>query len=136
MEIARHVLGLEHQRSPDLRKQSVKGPALGKHADHGVRFAIQTNGSSDQLRVGAELRFPGGVAQYYDVPFAGLILVRPESAPQHGLNSEDIEVMRRGLPFSQLHRFACLGERRRATRLRGHILEDGILILPIQVVQR
>jgi hypothetical protein len=55
VEVAGHVFGLERQRPPDLRECPVERTARRQHTDHGVRLAIQRDGTSDYIGIGSEL---------------------------------------------------------------------------------
>ena len=66
MEIARHVLRFKRQRTPDLRVPAVEYAASRQDPDHGVRLAVKKDRPPDQIRIGAELRFPERVTENGD----------------------------------------------------------------------
>ena len=67
--------------------------------------------------------------------FAGLVLVRKKRAAQRWLHSEDIEVVRRDARASDQDRLVPTGQRCTPTSFGGHVLEDGVLVRPIEIVQ-
>ena len=75
------------------------------------------------------------MAQQHDTIFAGLVLARKKRAAHRWLRSEDIEVVRRDARASDHDRLAPTGQRCTPTNFRGHVLEDAILVRPIEIVQ-
>ncbi len=136
MEIARHILGLERQRPPDLRKGPVECAARRQHADHNVGDAVQGDGTADHVRIGAELRIPQGVAEDRHMLFPQLLFVGRKRAAERRLDAENIEVMRRNLRPAQLNWLIEARKRHGAAGLRSHVLKDGVVFLPVQIIQR
>ena len=66
---------------------------------------------------------------------AGLVLARTKRAAQRRLRAEDIEVVRRDADASDHNRLVPTRQRCTPTNFRGHVLEDGILVRPIEIVQ-
>jgi hypothetical protein len=59
-----------------------------------------------------------------------------KSTAQVRLDAEDIEVVRRHPVPAQLNRLIDAGERHRTAGLCGHVLEDGVVFLPVEIIQR
>jgi hypothetical protein len=136
VEVAGEVLRLEHQRTPDLGVRPVESAPRRQHANHDAGPAVEYDLPAEDAAVGAELGLPQPVAQHGDIPLAQLIFVRRERPPQNRLDSEDVEVVRRDPRAPQLHGLGYAGERDGTAGLRGHVLEDRVLLLPVQIVQR
>ena len=135
MEIARHIGGLERQRAPELVVGPVESPSRGQHSDHRIRLSIEQNGPTDDVRVGAELRYPERVAQDGNMVLTGLVFIARKSPSLCGLDAEDVKVMRRDQRCAQLCGFAVTGQGGRAAGLRSHIVEDRVVLLPVQKVE-
>ena len=73
------------------------------------------------------------MTEHYDVVLAGLVFAGGKRSAKSGVNSEDLEVFRRYLGAPQLYGFTGAGERRDTASKRGHVLEDIVLVLPIEV---
>ena len=76
------------------------------------------------------------MAQEHDTIFADLVLARKKHTSQRWLRSEDIEVVRRYARASDPDWLVATGQRCTPTNFPGHVLEDGILVRPIEIVQR
>ena len=98
-------------------------------------LAVQQDVPSQHCGIGTEAAFPEHMAQQHDTIFAELVLARKKRAAQRWLRSEDIEVVRRDARASDQDRLVPTGQRCTPTNFRGHVLEDGILVRPIEIVQ-
>jgi hypothetical protein len=134
-KIARHVCRLERQRRPDDGGGAIERP-LRQHADDGVSLAIQQNVAPDKGWIGPEATLPEHMAQEHDMIVPGLVLPGKERAAERRLSTEDVEVADRETRASNRHRLALAGQRCPPTNLRGHVLEDGVLLRPIEIVER
>ncbi len=88
-------------------------------------------------RVGAELIHPQHMAEDGHLVFSGLIFIRQKGAAERGLDAEDVEIMGRDARAAQENRFAHAGERDAAAAGLGrHEIEDGVVLLPVEKVER
>ena len=90
---------------------------------------------SQHRGIGTETAFPEHMAQQHDTIVAGLVLARKKRAAQRRLHAEDVEVVRRDARASDRDRLAPTGQRGAPANFRGDVLEDGILVRPIEIVQ-
>ncbi len=67
---------------------------------------------------------------------ARLVLIGGKGPAQGCLDDEDIEIVRRHARTPQLDRFVSTGQGDGSAGLRGHVLEDAVVFLPVQVIQR
>ena len=67
---------------------------------------------------------------------AGLVFVAREGPAEYGLDAEDVEIVRRDHSGTQLHGFAVAGQGGRVAGLRGHVVEDRVVLLPVEVIER
>ena len=99
-------------------------------------LVVEQNRAVDDGWIRPELIDPQDVAKDNHAVLSGLILVGKERAPSLGLDAVDIEVMRRDACASQLDRVTAAGKRGGAASLRRHEVEDDVVSLPVEEVQR
>ena len=136
MEVARHVRRLEGERTPQLIEGAVEGASRRQDADDGMGHVVEENRPVQNRRVGAELIHPQHMAEDGHLVLAGLILVGEKGSAERGLDAEDVEVVRRDARAAQLDRVAHARERGAAAGLGRHEVEHGVVLLPVEKVQR
>ena len=97
--------------------------------------AVEKDGAADDVWVGTELRPPEGVTENGHVLLAGLVLALGEVSAKGGAHPEDVEIVYGDLRPAQLDGFVDTGEGDGAAGSGGHELEDGILLLPVEIVE-
>src|ERR1700733_1911394 len=108
-----------------------------KNADHRAWLTAQCEGAAEDSGIGAETSLPQAMAQYHHLGLPRLIFILGEGAAQGGANTEDGKEGRRDARALQLFRFSRAGQRDGSSETdRGHAFEDGIPILPVEVVER
>lgn len=113
----------------------IEGAAGGQHPDHGVGLAVEQDGLIEQGRVGAEPGRPQRVRQHDD-PIVPQLVFAGQNGPAVGRrNPEDIEVVRRYLPATELDRLVDAGQGDRPAALGRHVIEDLVVSLPVEEVQ-
>src|SRR5580700_4707610 len=73
------------------------------------------------------------MAEDDDMFLTRLTFVRSKASADRRLYSEDVKVVRRDLRSAQLNRFVDAGERWGIATLPSQVLEDRVLLLPIEV---
>src|SRR5260370_36463346 len=135
MEIARHVLPLEGERTPDLRIPPVKYTAARQDAKHGVGRAIENDRAAYHARIGAELRLPECVAENRNMVLSRLVFAVHKSSTGCNVDMKDIEIVRRNPRAPQLQRLVEPSQRDGATCSGSHVFEYCIVFLPVEIVQ-
>ena len=136
VEIPGHVRRLERERPPKLIEGAVEGAPRRQDADDGVRFVVQQDRPVDNRWVGAELVDPQDVAQDDDLFLPEPIFIGQKRPTQRGPNAEDLEEVWRDSAAAQLNRVAGAGECGRPAGLGGHEIEDLVVLLPVEEIQR
>ena len=136
MKIARHVGRLERERPPELIERAVEGASRRQHPDDRVRLVVEENRAVDDRGIRSELVDPEHMAEDDHAILASLVLIGKKRAASLRLNAEDLEVAGRDPRPTKLHRIAAPRERRRAAALGGHEVEDGVIRLPVEEIQR
>ncbi len=101
-----------------------------------MRQAIELNDAIDDVGIGTELTLPQGVADHGHLVLAELILAGQERPAERGLDAEDVEVAGGYTCTAQLNRLGPAGHRHVAAGLRGMGVEDRVVSLPVQEIQR
>src|SRR6185436_12205784 len=89
MEVARHVLGLERERPPDLPLLAVEGAAAREHAYYRVRLAVERYRLTHDRGIAAEPRLPEPIAQEHHVVVSHLVLARQKLAAEQDRRARD-----------------------------------------------
>src|SRR5579859_4093457 len=79
---------------------------------------------------------PEAIAQYHDVGAPGLLFLRQERAAEHWLNRQGLEESRRNRARIYLLSLAGTGEGKASVGVDRHLLEDMILVLPVEIIRR
>src|SRR6266581_4699797 len=108
---------------------------LRQDSDHFVAFAIQKDCLADNLRPCSEAAHPQRMTHQHD-SHSGTIFIRGENTPQYGVHLQHREHARGNSLAFHAHGLAFAREIEAAVPDRRHILENGILFLPIHEVAR
>jgi len=136
VEVARHVGRLEGERPPDLDGRPVKRAALRQDANDCIRLLVELDRPIDDRGVGAELRHPEHMTEHHHLVPAELVFAGEKRAAEGCLDAEDLEIVGRDTPTSKLYWLGAAGKRHRPARLGGHEVEDGVVLLPVEEIQR
>src|SRR6516225_1478349 len=136
MKVASHVRRLERERPPELIEGAIERASGGQHADDGMRLVIEQNRSTDNRRIRPKLVDPEHVAEERHMMFSALIFAGQERSTSLSADAVDVEVTSGNSRASELHGFAVAGQCRGAAGLSRHEVEDGVVALPVQEVQR
>ena len=136
MEVARHVRRLERQRPPELHRCAVERARRRQDADDRVRLVVEKDRAVDDGRIRAELGDPHAVTDDRHLVFAQLVLTGKKRPAQCRFGAKHLEVARGHQAASELDWFGAAGQRDRVAGLRRHEVEDGVVSLPVEEVQR
>ena len=135
VEVAHHVRSIERKGHAHLRPRPIELATPRQHADDRVVVAVQRDRAPHDGRVAAELADPEAMAEHDDAIVAGTVFAGRERPADPRLHAQHVEVRRRHSRRSHLSRLAASGERERVPGPRGHGLERGRLIPPIEEVE-
>ena len=110
------------ERHPELRVFGM-GEALGHHAEHFVRDAVEHDRPADNGRVRAEPARPQPVRENHDALPAGLPVGRSEAPASRGRHAERVEEVGCYSAAADLRRVAAARQRHARARVRRHPLE-------------
>ena len=136
MKVAGHVRWLEGQGPPHLRERAIEGATGRQYANDDERLVVEEHRATDDRSVRAELADPHSVAQDNHLVLAALILVREKRAPERRPDTEDVEEAGGHARSAKLDRILPPRQGHRTSRLGRHEVEDGVVLLPVQEVQR
>src|SRR5262249_20141024 len=97
---------------------------------------VQENRAIDNRWVGAELAHPERVAEYDYVILPGLVFAWKKRTAALRFDSKDLEIAGGDAAAAELDGFGYAGECCRPASLRGHEVEDVIVSVPVEEIQR
>jgi hypothetical protein len=107
---------------------------LTHDADDGVRLSVEGDGLADGVGIGGVVGLPELVAEDDFVVSAGVIFFGEENSSVEGLNAEDGEELRADGACCDGLGLSCSGDVELCAGVEGHLVEDVILLLPVQEV--
>ena len=123
MKIARHVLGLERERRPDILPAAIEARIGWENTDYVIRAIVQQDVTAQQTGIRAEPVLPDAVTENHDLIFSRLVFIGPEGTSENGLDAEDIEIGRRYARAAKLQWILTARERDRSARFGGDVSE-------------
>ena len=119
---------------PAQRKVIIRAsqcPQRSRHAGNLVRFAVDRQGGSDDVRIAAELALPELMAQHDQRGRAGKVVLRAEEAAEERVHAVERVIRRRDGQPERRHGIAAPGKRAAEALKRGHFFEGSIAVAPV-----